>query len=248
MTWIKRVGLPPGSVRISGRSLKKPRCRAAPVPGDNGRMQPRTLIKICGLTREADVDAAVQAGADYIGFVHYTPSPRHVSLARAAELASRLPDSVTPVLLFVNPPAATVQEGLRQVGRALVQFHGDETPQDCEGPFPYWRAARMRPGFDLLKFALEFKQAQAILLDAHVESYGGAGKSFDWSLIPAGVPARLVLSGGLNPANVIDGIHRVRPWAVDVSSGVEAAKGIKDTGLMNDFCQAVRQADRSLPC
>ena len=106
----------------------------------------------------------------------------------------------------------------------------------------------MRPGFDLLKFAVEFQQAQAILLDAHVESYGGAGKSFDWSLIPADVPARLVLSGGLNPANVIDGIHRVRPWAVDVSSGVEAAKGLKDAGLMNDFCQAVRQADRTMPC
>ncbi len=227
-------------------------------------MQPRTLIKICGLTREADVDAAVQAGADYIGVVHYQPSPRHVSLARAAELADRLPNSVTPVLLFVNPLAATVQEGLRRVGRAVVQFHGDETPAACQaavlgsdgdglgvsgGGHPatgYWRAARMRPGFDLLKFAAEFKQAQAILLDAHVESYGGAGKSFDWSLIPAGVPARLVLSGGLNPANVIDGIHRVRPWAVDVSSGVEAAKGIKDAGLMNEFCAAVRGGDAQL--
>ena len=211
----------------------------------------RPLIKICGLTREADVDAAVQAGADYIGFVHYPPSPRHVGLDRAAQLASRLPAAVTPVLLYVNPEAALVQAGLAAVPRALVQFHGDETPEQCHQSVQghaYWRAARMRPGFDLLKFAAQFQQAQAILLDAHVESYGGAGKSFDWSLIPADVPARLVLSGGLNPANVIDGIRRVRPWAVDVSSGVEVAKGIKDAGLMKDFCEAVREADRQTPC
>ncbi len=211
----------------------------------------RTLTKICGLTREADVDAAVQAGADYIGFVHYPPSPRHVALERAAALAARLPPQVTPVLLFVNPDAALVQAGLAAVPRALVQFHGDETPQQCHCAaqgHAFWRAARMQPGFDLLKFAAQFQQAQAVLLDAHVESYGGAGKSFDWSLIPAGVPARLVLSGGLNPANVIDGIARIRPWAVDVSSGVEVAKGIKDAGLMKDFCEAVRQADRQIPC
>ncbi|MFM8737767.1 MAG: phosphoribosylanthranilate isomerase [Betaproteobacteria bacterium] len=216
-------------------------------------MTRRTLIKICGLTRAADVQAAVQAGVDYLGFVHYPPSPRHVALEQAAALAQGLPDSVTPVLLFVNPEPSTVQHGLSLLPRAVVQFHGDETPQWCEqalaqGPSPYWRAARMRAGFDLLNFALEFQQAQAILLDDHVEGYGGAGKSFDWSLIPAGVPARLVLSGGLNPANVTDGIHRVRPWAVDVSSGVEAGKGLKHPELIRDFCEAVRQADRTLPC
>ena len=215
-------------------------------------MTRRTLIKICGLTRAADVQAAVQAGVDYLGFVHYPPSPRHVALEQAAALAQGLPGSVTPVLLFVNPEPSTVQHGLDLLPRAVVQFHGDETPQLCEQalahrPRPYWRA-RMRPGFDLLNFAFEFQQAQAILLDAHVEGYGGAGKSFDWSLIPAGVPARLVLSGGLNPANVTDGIHRVRPWAVDVSSGVEAGKGLKDPELIRDFCEAVRQADRTRPC
>ena len=212
-------------------------------------MTHRTRIKICGLTREADVDAAVQAGADWVGFVHYPPSPRHVEIERAAELAVRLPDSVRPVLLFVNPDVAAVRQGLARLPQALVQFHGDEDPEACQaaaGGHPYWRAARMREGFDLLKFAASHSQAQAILLDAHVEAYGGAGKSFDWSLIPAGVPARLVLSGGLNPANVIDGIHRVRPWAVDVSSGVESAKGIKDAGLMNAFCEAVRQADATM--
>ena len=214
-------------------------------------MRKPTLIKICGLTREGDVDAAVHAGADFIGFVHYAPSPRHVELRRAAELAARLPESVKPVLLFVNAPTATVEAALDLVPRAVIQFHGDEAPEACAaaaGLSPWWRAARMRPGFDLLKFAALHPQAHALVLDAHVESYGGAGKSFDWSLIPADVPARLVLSGGLNPANVIDGIHRVRPWAVDVSSGVESAKGIKDAGLMKAFCEAVREADRCHPC
>jgi phosphoribosylanthranilate isomerase len=216
-------------------------------------MTRRTLIKICGLSRSADVQAAVQAGVDFIGFVHYPPSPRHVELEQAAALAQGLPDSVVPVLLFVNPTPAAVQRGLDLLPRAVVQFHGDESAQHCEQALarrtnPYWRAARMRAGFDLLHFASKFQQAQAILLDAHVEGYGGAGKSFDWSLIPAGVPARLVLSGGLNPANVTDGIHRVRPWAVDVSSGVEAGKGLKDPELIRDFCQAVLQADRTLPC
>jgi phosphoribosylanthranilate isomerase len=214
-------------------------------------MDGHTRIKICGLTREADVDAAVQAGAHYLGFVLYPPSPRHVALPRAAELAARLPHEVTPVLLFVNPSPQDVQTALATVPRAVVQFHGDETAEQCQSAaqgYAHWRAARMQPGFDLLKFAVQHQQAQAILLDAHVESYGGAGKSFDWSLVPAGVPARLVLSGGLNPANVTDGIHRVRPWAVDVSSGVEASKaskGIKDAGLMNEFCAAVRQADEA---
>jgi phosphoribosylanthranilate isomerase len=214
-------------------------------------MDGHTRIKICGLTREADVDAAVQAGAHYLGFVLYPPSPRHVALPRAAELAARLPHEVTPVLLFVNPSPQDVHTALATVPRAVVQFHGDETAEQCQSAaqgHAHWRAARMQPGFDLLKFAVQHQQAQAILLDAHVESYGGAGKSFDWSLVPAGVPARLVLSGGLNPANVTDGIHRVRPWAVDVSSGVEASrasKGIKDAGLMNEFCAAVRQADEA---
>jgi phosphoribosylanthranilate isomerase len=215
-------------------------------------MREPTRIKICGLTREGDVDAAVQAGAHYLGFVMYPPSPRYVDLPRVTELAARLPKDVTPVLLFVNPSPDEVQAALATVPHALVQFHGDESPEQCRTAaqgHAHWRAARMQPGFDLLKFAAQHQQAQAILLDAHVESYGGAGKSFDWSLVPAGVPARLVLSGGLNPANVTDGIHRVRPWAVDVSSGVEASKaskGIKDAGLMNEFCAAVRRADEAL--
>ncbi|HSI50458.1 MAG TPA: phosphoribosylanthranilate isomerase [Ideonella sp.] len=203
-----------------------------------------TRIKICGLTREADVDDAVAAGADAIGLVLYAKSPRGVTAARAGELARRLPPFVTPVLLFVNASAAEVRAGLEEVPMALLQFHGDELADDCARfERPFLRAARMAPGFDLLDFAARHSQAAALLLDAHVEGYGGGGKAFDWSLIPANVPRPLVLSGGLNPANVIDGILHVRPWAVDVSSGVESAKGIKDAALMHRFCEAVREAD-----
>ena len=201
-------------------------------------------IKICGLTREADVDAAVDAGADAIGFVLYPRSPRVVSAIRACELARRLPPFVTPVLLFVNAAVQEIAAAVQAVPHGLLQFHGDETPAQCRAPArPYLRAVRMGPGVDLLDCAASFSDAQALLLDAHVEGYGGGGKVFDWSLVLPGVACRLVLSGGLNPANVTDGILRVRPWAVDVSSGVEAAKGVKDATLMRRFCQAVRAAD-----
>jgi phosphoribosylanthranilate isomerase len=204
----------------------------------------RTRIKICGLTREADVDAAVQAGADAIGFVLYERSARHVSAARAGALARRLPPFVTPVLLLVNACEELLQAALLAVPQALVQFHGDETPAQCQAAQrAYLRAARMAPGFDLLDFASRYDSAQALLLDTHVEGYGGGGKAFDWSLIPPSVPLPVVLSGGLNAANVIEGVCRVRPWAVDVSSGVESSKGIKDAELMRRFCDAVREAD-----
>ena len=204
----------------------------------------RTRIKICGLTREQDVDAAVMAGADAVGFVLYEKSPRRVTPARAAALARRLPPFVTPVLLLVNAPDALLQQALTALPHALLQFHGDESPAQCEAPArAYLRAARMAPGVDLLDFATRFHSAQALLLDAHVEGYGGGGKAFDWSLIPPSVPLPVVLSGGLNAANVIEGLTRVRPWAVDVSSGVESAKGIKDAEAMRRFCDAVREAD-----
>ena len=164
--------------------------------------------------------------------------------ARAAALARRLPPFVTPVLLLVNAPDALLQEALAALPHALLQFHGDESPAQCEAPArAYLRAARMAPGVDLLDFGTRFHSAQALLLDAHVEGYGGGGKAFDWSLIPPSVPLPVVLSGGLNAANVIEGLTRVRPWAVDVSSGVESAKGIKDAEAMRRFCDAVREAD-----
>ena len=207
----------------------------------------RTRIKICGLTREADLDAAVEAGADAIGFVLYPRSPRAVDARRAGALARRLPPFVTPVLLFVNAAPAEIDAGLQAVPQAVLQFHGDETPAQCRAAArPYLRAVRMAPGVDLLDCSRQYEDAQALLLDAHVEGYGGGGKVFDWSLVLPGVASRLVLSGGLNPANVTDGIARVRPWAVDVSSGVEAAKGVKDAGLMRRFCEAVRASDARL--
>ena len=214
-------------------------------PDSAGRA--RTRIKICGLTREADVDAAVAAGADALGFVLWPGSPRCVATERAAALARRLPPFVTPVLLFVNADGDELRRALDLVPLALPQFHGDEMPADCRrGGRPYIRAARMSPEVDLLDFAARFHDAQALLLDAHVTGYGGAGKVFDWSRIPPSVPCPLVLSGGLSVANVTEGVLRVRPWAVDVSSGVESAKGIKDAGLMHRFCQAVHEADRLL--
>jgi phosphoribosylanthranilate isomerase len=227
---------------------------------------PRTRIKICGLTREQDVDAAVQAGADAVGFVMYGASPRCVTPQRAAELARRLPPFVTPVLLFVNEQAQAIAAACALVPNATLQFHGDETPAQCdEGASgarrPYMRAARVpldaAQPFDLLKFAVNYPHAQALLLDAHVEGYGGGGKAFDWSRLPPNVNAHLVLSGGLTPANVTDGIVQVRPrcksLAVDVSSGVEAdaagggtLKGVKDPEKIHRFVAAVRAADKLL--
>jgi len=228
----------------------------------------KTRIKICGLTREQDVDAAVPAGADAIGFVLYAKSPRAVTPQRAAELARRLPPFITPVLLFVNATATEIIAACAMIPGATIQFHGDESPQDClvataEGARPFLRAARIPLGegaasFNLVKYAQDFSAAQAILLDAHVDGYGGGGKTFNWSLLPPNVNAHLVLSGGLTPANVGDGITSVRPrcktLAVDVSSGVEATgadgtplRGIKDPEKIKQFVAAVRAADQQLP-
>lgn len=224
----------------------------------------RTRIKICGLTREQDVDAAVAAGADAIGFVLYNKSPRYVDIDRAAQLSQRLPPFVTPVLLFVNATLEEVCRATRKIGNATLQFHGDETPDFClkalqsEGR-PYVRAARIPLGdgathFNLLKYAQDYSHAQALLLDAHVDGYGGGGQAFNWSLLPPNVNAHLVLSGGLSAANVAEGITLLRPrcktLSVDVSSGVEAfndagatLKGIKDPNRITAFVAAVRAAD-----
>jgi phosphoribosylanthranilate isomerase len=211
------------------------------------RLNLRTRIKICGLTREADVDEALAAGADALGFVLYPKSPRAVTLDRAADLVARLPPFVTPVLLLVNASPHEVLQATERLPQALLQFHGDETPEQCQAAGrPFIRAARMSPQIDLLDFSRVFHSAQALLLDTHVEAFGGSGKVFDWSRIPPSVPLPVVLSGGLNPANVTDGVLTVRPWAVDVSSGVEASKGVKSGPLMRRFCKAVRDADERL--
>ena len=214
------------------------------VEGTAGAHRTRTRIKICGFTREADVDAAVAAGADALGFMLYEKSPRHVTLNRAVALIRRLPPFVTPVLLFVNAAPRALAQATQALPQALLQFHGDETPAQCRAPGLAWiRAVRMAPGVDLLDCCTRYQGALALLLDADVAIYGGSGKVFDWSQIPPSVPLPVVLSGGLNPANVTDGVLRVRPWAVDVSSGVEVSKGVKSAELMRRFCQAVRDAD-----
>ncbi len=221
--------------------------------------EPRTRIKICGLTREEDVDAVVAAGADAVGFVLYPHSARYITAQRAGELARRLPPFITPVLLFVNESATNIAAACAAVPGALLQFHGDESAADCariaaEVQRPYIRAARIpldgAADFDLVEFASHYTTAQAILLDAHVDGFGGGGKTFNWSRLPPSVNSHLVLSGGLTPANVTDGILQVRPrglsLAVDISSGVEISKGIKSADKIHQFVAAVRTADKQL--
>ena len=207
-------------------------------------MNQRTRVKICGISRTADVEAAAEAGADAVGLNFHPASPRFVSATRAAELARALPPYLTPVGVFVNAPRADIERVLALIPTLVLQFHGDESAAECDAfQRPYLRAARMAPGLDLLDFSRRYRGAQALLLDAHVEGFGGAGKAFDWSLVPTGVAHRLVLSGGLHAANVVAGIQQLRPWAVDVSSGVESSRGVKDAAAIRRFCDAVREAD-----
>ncbi len=204
----------------------------------------RTRIKICGITREQDLQAALAAGADALGFVFYPPSPRFLASDRARALAEAVPPFVTRVGLFVNSAPEEVRATLAAVPLDLLQFHGEEEPDYCaQFDRPWVKAARVRPGLDLLEFARRFAGAQALLLDAFVEGYGGAGQRFDWSLIPPSLPLPMILSGGLDAANVGAAIAGLRPWAVDVSSGVEAAKGIKDAEKIHAFVAAVKDAD-----
>src|SRR3990167_1099191 len=247
--------------------MNRPQPPATPTPAPSAHARHRTRIKVCGLTREQDVDAAVAAGVDAVGFVLYAPSPRAVTPERAAQLAARLPPFVTPVLLFVNENATNVIAASAMVSGSILQFHGDEKAEECwaasgQGARPYLRAARIPLGdqglaFDLVEYAHIHSRARAILLDAHVEGYGGGGKAFHWSLLPPSVASHLVLSGGLTPANVTDGILQVRPrglsLAVDVSSGVELdgpdgkpVRGVKDAGKIQRFVAAVRAADEQL--
>jgi phosphoribosylanthranilate isomerase len=207
----------------------------------------RTRIKICGITREEDLATAVVAGADALGFVFYAPSPRYVTPQRAAQLMSNVPAFVTRVGLFVNESAEQVGAALAQAPLDLLQFHGDEDAAFCsQFGRPWIKVARVRPGFDLLEYAAAFAGTSGVsglLLDADVEGYGGGGRTFDWSLIPQSLPLPVILSGGLNPGNVAEAIRAVRPWAVDVSSGVEAARGIKDAQKITEFIAGVRDAD-----
>ncbi len=211
----------------------------------------RTRVKICGLTREVDVDAAVAAGADALGFVFYVRSARVVSIDAAARLMARVPPFVSKVALFVNAAEDEIARCLARLPIDLLQFHGDEAPAACaQFAKPWIRAARMAPGIDLLEFCAAHRDlpgCAGVLADAHVEGYGGAGRRFDWNLLPQTRPLPLILSGGLTPENVGDAIRTVRPFAVDVSSGVEepgdAGKGRKSAERMERFVREVRDAD-----
>jgi len=205
----------------------------------------RTRIKICGITRLDDAKAACEAGADAIGLVFHAASPRYVDPERAAAIVRALPAFVAAVGVFVDPDPAEVQRVLAAVPLDLLQFHGDESPELCRSfARPYLKGVRMRPEIELLEYARHFADARALLLDTFVSgSHGGTGLRFDWRLVPAALPLPIVLSGGLDPGNVGEAVRSVRPWAVDVSSGVEAAKGIKDPQRVRGFIAGVRDAD-----
>ena len=204
----------------------------------------RTRVKICGITRPGDGIAAAQAGADAIGLVFYPKSPRYLSTERAVEIRAALPPFVQTVALFVNADAAQVSQVLGRVKPSMLQFHGDETPEFCvQFGAPYVKACRIQPGVDASQYLQPYSRAAAWLVDSFVPEYGGVGESFDWSLVPRGLARPLILSGGLDQKNIARAIRAVHPWGVDVSSGVESAKGIKDAGKMTAFVAEVRNAD-----
>lgn len=204
-----------------------------------------TPVKICGITRIEDALAAARCGAHAIGLVFYRPSPRYVVPSRAGEIIRALPPFVTAVGLFVDAPAQEVREVLAQAPVGLLQFHGAESPAFCrQFGAPYMKAVRVRAGVDLLQYAHDYYDAKALLLDAFVTgAHGGTGQPFDWRLIPPALPLPIILSGGLDADNVTGAITEVRPWAVDVSSGVEAAPGIKDAAKIAAFMSGVRNAN-----
>ena len=204
----------------------------------------RTRVKICGITRSQDARAAAEAGADAIGLVFYPPSPRYLSTERAVEIRDALPPFVQTVALFVNPDAAQVAQVIGRVRPAMLQFHGEEAPGFCaQFGTPFVKACRIRPGIDALEYLRPFSSAAAWLFDSYVPEYGGVGEAFDWSLLPTVKERPVILSGGLERDNVAEAIRRVRPWGVDVSSGVEAAKGIKDAAKIAAFITEVKNAD-----
>ena len=208
-------------------------------------MTARTRIKICGLKEPAHARLAAESGADAVGLVFYPPSPRYVKPGEAAKVAAALPPYVQAVGLFVNEEEAAIRAILERVPIDLLQFQGDETPEFCAAfGKPFVRAVRMEEGVDLVEYAHRFTSARALLLDAHVAGEkGGTGATFDWARVPREAPLPLILSGGLTAANVGRAVREVRPWAVDVSSGVESSRGVKDPALIVEFIRSVQRED-----
>ncbi len=204
----------------------------------------RTRVKICGITRVEDARAAIAAGCDAIGLVFYPPSARHVNLETAAEIVAGIPPFVSVVGLFVDAEPEQINAVLKHVRLDLLQFHGNETPEQCNlYGVPYMKAIRVKAGTNLLQYAEQFKQARALLLDAFIEGVpGGTGQIFDWNIIPASLPLPVVLAGGLTAENVTAAIRQVQPYAVDVSGGVEINKGIKDAAKIVAFMRGVSHA------
>lgn len=207
-----------------------------------------TRIKICGITRVEDVIDAVYNGANALGLVFYDKSPRHVTIQQAIELTEVIFPFVTLVGLFVNARAEFVREVLKSVPLDVLQFHGEEEPEYCaQFGRPYLKAVRVKAEVDLVQYATRYSGAQGLLLDTYVDgTHGGTGKSFDWTLIPHDLPLPVILSGGLNADNVKAAIRQIRPYAVDVSSGVEESKGIKDVAKMAEFSSEVNKIDMQL--
>ncbi|MFW1676310.1 phosphoribosylanthranilate isomerase [Pontibacter sp. JAM-7] len=205
----------------------------------------RTRIKICGITRLEDAYAAIDAGADALGFVFYPPSPRYIEPCKAAAIISQLPAFVTTTGLFVDEQASLIDQIIMETRIGLIQFHGKETADFCGGfSKPYIKAMRMKPGLDIAAAANQFSAAQNLLLDAYQPGVpGGTGEVFDWQRIPADLAAKVILAGGLDCDNVADAILTVQPYAVDVSGGVEQGKGIKDAAKITAFVKEVNRAD-----
>jgi phosphoribosylanthranilate isomerase len=205
----------------------------------------RTRIKICGITRPEHALAAAAIGVDAIGLVFYPPSSRALDTETARRIVTVLPPFVCSVGLFMNAEPEAVRDTLRQVPLSLLQFHGDETPDYCAAfGRPYIKAVPMGAGADVMAYAQRFQHAAGLLLDSHGGTRaGGTGRCFDWNIIPSAVPRPLILAGGLNPENVTRAVQRIRPYAVDVSSGVESTKGIKDIHLMQTFVRGVESGE-----
>jgi len=205
-----------------------------------------TRVKICGITRIEDALTAIRLGANAIGFIFWDKSARYIDPKEARKIVMALPPFVTVVGVYVNPSSEWVEETCSIAGLNLLQFHGDELPEFCsQFPLPYIKAVRIRSGIDLLQYAAQYSSSNGLLLDSYVEGVpGGTGRTFEWSLIPENLSLPLIVSGGLDAKNVCEAIRKAKPWAVDVSSGVEITKGIKDADKIAAFMTGVRDGEK----